>query len=103
MYPNALEEVAMRVWNKRDPNTPKNAVYIGRPSKYGNPYILGLHGDRDRVIAWHMAWVRQRLQGDPHWLDDLLAVEDVVCFCAPLACHGDNYAILVEEMKNDMT
>lgn len=24
------------VWNKRDPNTPSNAVYVGRPTQYGN-------------------------------------------------------------------
>jgi len=27
-----------KVWNSYDPDCPKDAVYIGRPSKWGNPF-----------------------------------------------------------------
>jgi len=31
----------MKVWNKRDKNCPKDAIYVGRPSKWGNPFKIG--------------------------------------------------------------
>jgi hypothetical protein len=41
---------APRVLNKlRDP-VPPGAHYIGRNSKWGNPFIIGQHGTRDDVI-----------------------------------------------------
>ncbi len=30
-----------RVLNKRTDTIPPSAVYVGRPSKWGNPYIIG--------------------------------------------------------------
>ena len=36
-------------------------VYVGRPSKWGNPFVIGRDGSRDEVIAKYRAWiVRQR-------------------------------------------
>lgn len=61
------------------------AVYIGRGSKWGNPYVIGTHGTREEVIAKFIATVapalveaaRKELRGKDLW-----------CFCAPHACHG---------------
>ena len=39
-----------RVWNKRDPNCPKDAVYIGRPSKWGNPFRIDQNETREQAI-----------------------------------------------------
>jgi hypothetical protein len=79
-----------KVWNKRDPNCPKDAVYIGRPSLYGNPFVIGKHGDRDQVI-WRY---KKEVIGEmtPAQLDLLkanLRGKDLVCWCKPAACHGD--------------
>lgn len=65
----------------------KRAVYIGRGSKWGNPFVIGRHGDRAAVVAKHEAWLR----GQHELLRALPALRgrDLVCFCAPLACHGD--------------
>ena len=64
-----------------------NDVYIGRPSKWGNPYSIGQDGTRSDVIAKHREW----LKGQPHLLDALpeLKGKNLVCYCAPQACHGD--------------
>ncbi|MFZ1964798.1 MAG: DUF4326 domain-containing protein [Roseiarcus sp.] len=48
---------------------------------------MGSDGDRAAVIAKHARWLR-----DQHHLLcalDELRGRDLVCFCAPLACHGD--------------
>ena len=76
-----------RVLNKRHGNIPRGSVYIGRPSKWGNPFEIGKHGDRQAVIAQYRAWVCDQ----PELLAALpeLRGRDLVCWCAPLACHGD--------------
>lgn len=32
-------------------------VYIGRPSKWGNPFVIGCDGSRADVIAKYCAWI----------------------------------------------
>ncbi|RWK52772.1 MAG: DUF4326 domain-containing protein, partial [Mesorhizobium sp.] len=32
-------------------------VYIGRPSKWGNPFVIGPDGSRAEVIAKYRAWI----------------------------------------------
>jgi hypothetical protein len=76
-----------RVLNKRKSGIPAGAIYIGRGSKWGNPFRIGPDGDRARVIAKHERWLL-----DQHHLLralDELRGHDLVCFCAPLPCHGD--------------
>jgi hypothetical protein len=76
-----------KVLNKHQAGIPANAVYIGRGSKWGNPFRIGLDGDRAAVIAKYERWLAQQ----PHLLRSLdeLRGRDLVCFCAPCACHGD--------------
>ena len=76
-----------KVLNKRTAGSPANAIYIGRGSKWGNPFRIGPDGDRAAVIGKHERWLR-----DQHSLlraRDELRGRDLVCFCAPAACHGD--------------
>lgn len=77
-----------QVLNKYKHGIPAGAVYIGRPSKWGNPFVIGKDGDRDEVIAKYRAW----LMSQPDLIAQArkeLAGKDLVCFCAPKACHGD--------------
>ena len=37
---------------------PTGAVYIGRPSAYGNPFIIGVHGSRKECIRKYEDHVR---------------------------------------------
>ena len=32
-------------------------LYIGRPSKWGNPFVIGRDGSRADVIAKYRAWI----------------------------------------------
>jgi len=69
-------------------------VYIGRGSKWGNPFHIGIHGDREEVISKYEAYIMD----NPTLLDDLPELEDKVlgCWCKPKACHGDILKILIE-------
>ena len=83
-----------KVWNKRDPNTPKDAVYVGRPTKWGNPFVIGKDGTRDQVVNKYremiMNWHNQLLGAHFHReIKDELKGKDLVCWCAPKPCHAD--------------
>jgi len=69
---------------------PEGAVYIGRGrgSIWGNPFAIGEHGTREEVIDKYREWA----YSEPELIRTarvLLAGKDLVCFCAPKACHGD--------------
>lgn len=76
-----------KVLNKYKHNIPKGAVYIGRPSKWGNPFVVGKDGTRDEVIEKYINWLS--IQNNLLNQVDELTGKDLVCFCSPKACHGD--------------
>lgn len=84
----------MAVLNKHKHGIPKGAIYIGRGSKWGNPFVMGKDGNRDQVIAAHEEWLWGQIDQGAVSLEDLAALKgkDLVCFCAPLPCHGDTLA-----------
>lgn len=82
-----------RVVNHRDE---AYDVFIGRPTLYGNPFVIGPDGTREDVLALY----RQHLEDNPDIVD--MAVRDLSdsvlgCYCKPEACHGD---VLIEFMEN---
>lgn len=79
------------VHNKREPFD----VYIGRPSKWGNPFTIGKHGTREQVIQQYREWVVQQ----PEIMAELHELRDKVlgCWCKPKACHGDVLAELADK------
>jgi hypothetical protein len=77
-----------KVYNKYHNNAPKGAVYIGRPSKWGNPFTIGVDGTREEVINKYEKW----LCSNPALISEAtreLVGKDLVCFCSPKSCHGD--------------
>ena len=78
-----------KVLNKRDSGVPAGAIYVGRPSKFGNPYEIGRDGSREEVIQKYEAWLLTADNGLS--IDDLLQLKgkDLVCWCAPMACHAE--------------
>ena len=71
-----------------------NEVYIGRPSKWGNPFIIGKDGNREEVINKYRHWIfdQKKLMTSLHSLRG----KDLVCYCKPQACHGDVLVKLVD-------
>ena len=74
-------------------------VYIGRGSKWGNPFKIGEDGDREEVIKKYEEYIRNK----PELLQNLQELRNkrLGCFCAPRACHGDILVKLVEEMEDE--
>ena len=79
-----------KVLNRKDVSNPPNSVYIGRPSKWANPFIIGKDGTREEVIKKYKNWLLET-----EWTTGLileigeLRGKDLVCWCSPLPCHGD--------------
>lgn len=75
-------------------------VYIGRPSMWGNPFIIGKDGTREEVVEKYRAWVVQQdyLMERLHTLKG----KRLGCYCKPLACHGDVLVELVENLLDDI-
>lgn len=84
-----------KVWNKRQKGIPEGAVYVGRPTKFGNPFShLAVSKaefrveTREQAVEEYERWliaqpelvalVRAKLRG-----------RDLVCWCAPQRCHAE--------------
>ena len=64
------------------------AVRVDRPSPYGNPFILGQHGDRDAVCDLFEQQTLPSLADRVH----LLRGRVLCCWCHPARCHADALA-----------
>jgi hypothetical protein len=71
-----------RVWNKRTENPPLGSVYVGRPSKWGNPYHVETFGRNAACDNFEEKVL-------PFLDVSELRGKDLVCWCAPLRCHAD--------------
>jgi uncharacterized protein (DUF433 family) len=62
-------------------------VRIDRRTKWGNPFVIGTDGDRVDVVELYADYImtNEELLTD---LDELVG-KDLICWCAPQACHGD--------------
>lgn len=56
-------------------------VCIDRTTKWGNPFVLGMHGDRDEVIGKYELWL---YESEP-LMNSLGELKGMVlgCWCAP--------------------
>ena len=91
-----------KVWNKRDCNVPNDAVYVGRPTKWGNPFshrggtlACWVVGSREEAVVKYEEW----LLNSPKLLECLeeLRGKHLVCWCKPESCHADILLKLANE------
>ncbi len=78
----------------------KYDIYIGRPSKWGNPFEIGKDGTREEVINKHREWITEGK--GMYLLDDLHELKDKMlgCWCKPKACHGNTLVELINKHCN---
>ena len=84
-------------------------VYIGRPSKWGNPFTHLKDGktlakyivsSRDEAVEAYREWITN---GDgKHLMKDLPELKNkvIACWCKPQSCHGDVLSELVAKHCN---
>jgi hypothetical protein len=90
-----------KVLNKRNVEVgdTDNKVYVGRPTRWGNPFVVGRDGKQGECVTLHRDWLlaperaslRQAVRAE-------LRGKDLVCWCAPRRCHAD---VLLEIANSD--
>lgn len=82
-----------RVYNRHHGDAPKDAIYVGRPTKWGNPYShLRANGTirvntRELAVKRYRAYLESRADLKEAARREL-AGKDLVCWCAPAECHA---------------
>lgn len=89
---------SLKVVNLRNDDVDIWTRYVGRPTKFGNPFIVGANGTRDVVIKRYTEWFDATIRLDPVFRREFeTLIRDVkdrkitklACWCAPKACHAD--------------
>ena len=86
-----------KVYNKHHKDAPANATYVGRPTKFGNPFshmeetsALYKAKNRQEAVEKFKEWIFEKEQdGLRERIKIELRGKDLVCFCKPLCCHAD--------------
>ena len=75
----------------------KYDIYVGRPTKWGNPFTIGKDGTRDEVVEKYKQWILKQ----PELLADLPELKGKVlaCWCAPQNCHAEVLVELANQNK----
>ena len=71
-------------------------IYIGRPSKWGNPFPISRAYSRERSIQLYEDYIRHNpalILALPELCGKVLG-----CHCKPKACHGDILIKLLKEI-----
>lgn len=92
-----------RVLNKRTDKIPSDAVYVGRPSKWGN-----IFSHKEGTLAqYKVSTVEEAIEAYETYImfNDKLSSElhelkgkDLVCWCTPSPCHADILLRLANEV-----
>jgi len=89
------------VWNKRKGAVPAgfSSVYIGRPSVLGNPFRVSAALPQGQAAAAYGPYLDKQLAAGGEVEAEIERLAErvrsgeriaVVCWCAPLPCHGDH-------------
>lgn len=66
---------------------PAQFVNIMRPGPWGNPFVIGVDGDRNEVLSKYASTVLSQ-EGFKEKVVSALRGKTLVCCCAPQPCHG---------------
>ena len=77
---------------------PLNTRSVGRPSKFGNGFIIG-ELTRAQAVENHRAATVKKLRKDPDYLEELRGM-NLARWCAPgIECHADTLIALANRPR----
>jgi len=94
----------LTVVNKRTHIPTENDIYIGRPEILGNPFPVSM--GRDECIEAYREYFDEQVQNNTEFKGAVMEIVEremkgldtnLVCWCAPLSCHGD---VIKEYVEN---
>lgn len=107
-----MEQKPRRVQRTRRERLPENTAYVGRPTRWGNPFrVMRLNNNRWAIfddtgdqlstsftnqrdanslaVEWFAKYARYKIGLDPTWLDSLRG-KNLACWCPlDMPCHAD--------------
>jgi site-specific DNA-methyltransferase (adenine-specific) len=90
-----------RVWNlKLSAEIPGGAVFVCRPSKWGNPIHLQSERGRESVLQRYEEWLMTQPELIAAARTELRG-KDLVCHCAPKPCHADILMRIANEPETE--
>ncbi len=101
--PRRIQRLRVKNWRK-----PPGAIYVGRPSRWGNPFRVGDEYKPSHVslvttltlencLQVHEQYARDRRDEDAGWLEPLRD-QDLMCWCSLTSpCHADVLLKLANE------
>lgn len=89
----------MEVVNLNTVELTDDMVYVGRPTKWGNPFVSGIHGTKTEVITKY----KNHVINSPDLMAALPELYDktLACWCYPARCHRNVLVELVEANRRD--
>ena len=88
---------------------PKNTIYVGRPSRWGNQWIVGVsnypaglseHWTLEQCLNAYKGWLEFKVEDDSHFLDELKG-KDLACWCAlDKPCNADILLDMLNSLPN---
>lgn len=84
MIPQRIQRKRTKGWKM-----PDNAVYVGRGSKWGNPFMVSKNTTLDDVLLNYTLYIYRKLtKGDLHLKE--LKGKNLACWCSlDKPCHAD--------------
>jgi len=75
-------------------------IRIDRQTEHGNPYVIGVHGDRETCIRRCEERIEARIASDPSYREKVRAMHGrrLFCWCAPQPCHGHVFACIASRL-----
>jgi hypothetical protein len=83
----------------RGSRKPPGSVYVGRPTRYGNPFEVSEHG-REKAVELYRAWLVKQIEQGRIDLEPLKG-KHLSCWCSlDVACHADVLCELANERSH---
>lgn len=81
---------------------PVDAEYVGRPTRWGNPFVVGVHGGQGECVELFREWIgRPEQRSLRQAARRMLRGKDLVCWCSspnkPRPCHANVWIEIANE------
>lgn len=96
MPPTRIQRKRVNGWRM-----PEGAIYVGRGSKWGNPYRVDRHSTPADATYRYRTWLWHMLDTKKLDITELRDAKHLACWC-PLdqPCHADVLIEMIKEMED---
>lgn len=96
-----MSAVRLSHYPRRDGPMPEDARWVGRPTRWGNPWTVNTVNTVTQALDLYRQWLTARIIEDPDYLTPLRTYTALACVC-PLdqPCHVD---IILEHLAAGAT